>query len=75
MAFAICRRGLAKFLAELVAERVPVVAGSLEALNPACGDGGLLLAFSQAVSSELREMSSLSPPNAHSLSPPSVPFR
>ena len=47
--------GLAKFLAEMVAERLPVGASSLEVLDPACGDGGLLLAFSQAVPSELRE--------------------
>ena len=42
---------LAKFLAEVVAERLSVGTHAMEILDPACGDGALLFAFSQAVPS------------------------
>jgi methylase of polypeptide subunit release factors len=45
---------LAKFLAEVVAQRLRVTAHRLEILDPACGDGALLFALSQAVPSEIR---------------------
>ncbi len=46
---------LAKFLAGIVAERLLVSTQTLEILDPACGDGALLFAFSQAVPPRLRK--------------------
>ena len=45
---------LAAFLAEAVAAQLPVADQTLEVLDPACGDGALLLAFSEAVPSQVR---------------------
>jgi type I restriction-modification system DNA methylase subunit len=46
---------LAKFLAEAVAKRVSASTGSIAILDPACGAGTLLFAFSQAVPSRPRK--------------------
>ncbi len=46
---------LARFLAEVVAERLSVGTRAMEILDPACGDGALLFAFSQALPSQLRK--------------------
>jgi tRNA1(Val) A37 N6-methylase TrmN6 len=45
---------LAQFLAEVVVHRLSFGVRSLEILDPACGDGALLLAIAQAVPSRLR---------------------
>jgi len=47
--------GLAEFLAEVVADRLSNDAKSLEILDPACGNGALLLAISQAMPVRLRK--------------------
>jgi methylase of polypeptide subunit release factors len=46
---------LAKFLAEVMAQRLPVGTDGLEILDPACGDGALLFALSQAVPAQVRK--------------------
>jgi methylase of polypeptide subunit release factors len=46
---------LAEFLAEVVAERLSASTRAIEILDPACGGGALLFAFSQAVPSQLRK--------------------
>jgi len=46
---------LAKFLADAVAKRLSAGTNAIEILDPACGDGALLFAFSQAVPSRLRK--------------------
>ncbi|MGA2031490.1 MAG: N-6 DNA methylase [Thermoguttaceae bacterium] len=46
---------LATFLAEVVAERLSVGTCAVKILDPACGHGALLFAFSQAVPSPLRK--------------------
>jgi N-6 DNA Methylase len=50
---------LAKFLAEVLAERLVAGRDAMEILDPACGDGALLFAFSQCVPPSLRKRVSL----------------
>ena len=46
---------LAKFLAEVLAERSQSAETTIEILDPACGDGALLFAFSRACHREFRK--------------------
>ena len=46
---------LAKFLAEVLAEHLVAGQDSMEILDPACGDGALLFAFSRCVPAEFRK--------------------
>ena len=51
---------LARFLAEVLAKRLVTGHDSVAILDPGCGDGALLLAFSQSVPLELRKRVTLS---------------
>lgn len=46
---------LAKFLAEVIVSRLSEDTKALDILDPACGDGALLFAFSQILPSRLRK--------------------
>ena len=46
---------LARFLAKVLAERLVTGRGPIEILDPGCGDGALLFAFSQSVPPKMRK--------------------
>jgi type I restriction-modification system DNA methylase subunit len=46
---------LAGFLAAMIVRNLPRTEGLINVLDPACGDGGLLLAFANAVPQQIRQ--------------------